>query len=147
MEFEDLNQQIEREARRVAAAFGIESFEIRDEEVVAYVGLSSATQVCWNIDSRTNSFFYIEVGERGCEVNFAPNWSKPNAPEEWRFYPNPAFHEVMARGLYRLGFEDEGVLAELNHPLSAHEKLELRLSMPRELWPKTWLDEEEDGAK
>lgn len=33
-------------------------------------------------------------------------------------------------------------MAELNFPLSAHEKMEMHLSMPREFWPKTWLDEE-----
>ena len=35
---------------------------------------------------------------------------------------------------------DEGGLAELP-PLSAHEQLELRLSMPREFWPKALPDE------
>lgn len=50
--------------------------------------------------------------------------------------------KLLARGLYRLGFEDEDVLAKLNHPLSSHEKMELRLSLPREFWPKMWLAEE-----
>ena len=31
--------------------------------------------------------------------------------------------------------------------LSAHEKMELRLSMPREFWPKRWLDAGESTAK
>jgi hypothetical protein len=48
---------------------------------------------------------------------------------------------LMARGLYRLGFEDEAISSQLP-PLTNHEKLELRVSMPREFWPRTWLDEE-----
>jgi hypothetical protein len=53
------------------------------------------------------------------------------------------FREHMVRTLYRLGIEmeDEQWLAPLNVSLSHHEKLELRLSMPREFWPKKWLDE------
>ena len=50
------------------------------------------------------------------------------------------YNEIMARGLYCLGFEDEAILSQLP-PLTNHEKLELRLSMPREFWPKTWQDE------
>ncbi len=48
----------------------------------------------------------------------------------------------MARGLYRLGFDEPAILAQLPQ-LSAHEKLELRLSMPREFWPQRWLEAEE----
>jgi hypothetical protein len=38
-----------------------------------------------------------------------------------------------------LNFEDESVLSQLP-PLTAHEKLELRLSLPREFWPQKWAD-------
>lgn len=54
--------------------------------------------------------------------------------------------DLMARGLYRLEFEAkekvEDVLSQLPE-LTAHEKLELRPSFPREFWPQKWLDEEE----
>lgn len=49
----------------------------------------------------------------------------------------------IARALYRLGVEDQSVLSQFPQ-LSAHEKLELRFSLPREFWPKTWLDEENE---
>jgi hypothetical protein len=62
----------------------------------------------------------------------------------WWLDPLPQFHEFIARGLYRLGIEDEDILSQLNHPFTAHEKLELRLSMPREFWPQKWLDEERE---
>lgn len=65
----------------------------------------------------------------------------------WRFENyamgevDPVYSQMMARGLYRLGFEDQSVWSQLPF-LCAHEKLELRLSLPREFWPKPWLDEE-----
>ncbi len=43
-------------------------------------------------------------------------------------------HERMARGLYRLGIDDEDIVTQFNYSLSAHEKLELRLSLSREFW-------------
>ena len=49
--------------------------------------------------------------------------------------------ELMKRGLYCLGFEDEEVFTQLNCSLTAHERLELRLSLPHEFWPQKWLDE------
>lgn len=139
MEFENVSEQVEWEARRVAAAFGVKTFEVvLTEWMRNYWGEAGNTRISWDIDARTNTFFSIQVGTGGCEVNF-----DLDAPKEgWWFFPNPIFHDLMARGLYRLGFEDEGVMRELKHPLTAHEKLELRLSLPREFWPKTWLDEE-----
>ena len=49
----------------------------------------------------------------------------------------------MARGIHRLGIEEEYVWGQLNVIFTAHEKMELRLSMPREFWPQKWMDEEE----
>lgn len=51
-------------------------------------------------------------------------------------------HHIMARGLYRLGVTNEEIICQLP-PLSAREKLGLRLSMPREFWPQKWIDEEQ----
>jgi hypothetical protein len=129
--------ELEWEVRRIAAAFGVGEFQSREEDwLITSVGKADTTQILWSIDARINAFFYIEVGENGCEVDSHTTW--PQGDEQWRFYPQPEFHELMARGLYCLGFEDEGVLAKLNYPLTAHEKLELRLAMPREFWPKMW---------
>lgn len=58
------------------------------------------------------------------------NWDKPVHP----------LHERMSRALYCLGFDNETISSQLPH-LSAHEKLELRLGLPREFWPQKWLRE------
>ncbi|RYF51008.1 MAG: hypothetical protein EOO38_04295 [Cytophagaceae bacterium] len=47
----------------------------------------------------------------------------------------------MARVLFKLG-HDLSFIEEHFDTLSAHEQMELRLSMPREFWPQKWLDEE-----
>ena len=60
----------------------------------------------------------------------------------WCVYSHLDYDASLLRGLYRLGFEDEDALGELNASFSAHEKMELRLNFPREFWPKRWLDEE-----
>ncbi|RYX82402.1 hypothetical protein EON83_19510 [bacterium] len=49
------------------------------------------------------------------------------------------YSELMSRALFCLGIDDEEVLSKLNHPLSAHDQIELRLNFPREFWPTTWL--------
>ncbi len=49
----------------------------------------------------------------------------------------------MARVLFKLG-HDLSFIEEHFDTLSAHERLELRLSLPREFWPKKWLDEENE---
>lgn len=54
---------------------------------------------------------------------------------------NDPSNALMSRGLYCLGFENPAIMSQLS-PLSAHEKLELRLSMPREFWPPQWWAEE-----
>jgi hypothetical protein len=40
----------------------------------------------------------------------------------------------------RSPLSDAGKFVNLNYVFTAHEKLELRLSLPREFWPKKWLD-------
>ncbi|RYX82176.1 hypothetical protein EON83_20890 [bacterium] len=139
---EILSEPIDREARRIAAAFELETFELNeeDDEQMIYVGNLDTVRVGWNIDARTNTFVVIWAGnvEDG-ECLIHTEWYPEG--KEWRLSPMPEFHSIMARGLYRLGFEDESVFSQLP-ALSAHEKLELRLSMPREFWPKIWLNEE-----
>jgi hypothetical protein len=62
---------------------------------------------------------------------------------EGYFYSNsPQCNTLFICGLYRLGLDDENDPRATHCSLSAHEKLELRLSMPREFWPQKWIDEE-----
>jgi hypothetical protein len=56
----------------------------------------------------------------------------------------PHRSEILAHGLYRLGLQCCGFDLSYNciinnlPSLGAHEKLELRLSLPREFWPQKW---------
>jgi len=130
------------EARRVAAAFGLEAWG-RDvwfmhSTATLFSGAQGEVEISWRINPQGTAI-HLSVGsgdQNDCIVTLRETTWKVAAQ---RFQKDYA--EVMARGLYCLGVEDEGVIAQLDSPLTAHEKLELRLSMPRELWPKTWLDE------
>ncbi len=149
MEFEDVSAEVEREARRVAAAFGVEIFDTHKDSGwwTCQGSATTGIRVAWEIDPTTGMYWSIEVGEvigyegSGCKVFFDEEWIKDDGQETW---PSPRLedNELMAWGLFRLGLDRPTIITELNHPLSMHEKLELRLSMPCEFWPKKWLEEE-----
>ncbi|RYX81563.1 hypothetical protein EON83_23680 [bacterium] len=149
MEFEDVSEEIEWEARRVAAAFGVETFEcLRGPWGLKWSGLLGTMQVTWSLRDKVVS--YIELGPEGwgIELMLEPLEPFESGLTEWWFRPakwdTPEWNELAARGLYRLGFEAEETMFEVGVILSAfsaHKKLELRLSMPREFWPQKWLDE------
>lgn len=150
MESQVLEERIEREARRVAAALGIETFtrssgnaNITNFHITNFHADYQGLNVWWSFDSRpdkpTLCVFDIEKDGKRCQVSLL---NIAGANERWMFYPHGEFHEIMARWLYCLGFDDKNVLSRLPD-LTAHEKLELRLSLPREFWPRTWLDEED----
>jgi hypothetical protein len=131
---------IEWEARRVAAAFGVEEWEeterkgFLDKQILFHVFNGPAKnddEICWEI-SETGRLYAIFVS--GIRVV----WYTSGV--DIYLLENPTGAELMARGLYRLGFEDESVWSQLPQ-LSAHEKIELRLSLPREFWPKKWVEE------
>ncbi|BCM88420.1 hypothetical protein IAD21_00251 [Abditibacteriota bacterium] len=113
-----------------------------------YRGNLGTTPIAWSVDKTELTFIHIVIGytveyaERSISLLKVPSI---HDEIEWDFsltlHPNSEFHDLFARVLYRLGFEEESVLSQLP-TLSMHEKLELRLSMPREFWPKQWLDEE-----
>ncbi len=168
MEFEDVSKKVEWEARRVATAFDIETFGPvllfipRPSDESNYRGNSGDITVSWRVDKRTLALSFINLacwsGYESEEVTLHYHPSILTIPGgwemEWEEIPSTLhshFRAMLARhlahSLYRLGFEDQGVLRELNHPLSAHEKLELRLSMPREFWPQRWLDEEKGQSE
>lgn len=150
MEFEDLDEKVEWEAKRVAAAFGVETFEVMESggEERDYRGKLGTTPMHWSVHKTELTFIYVVIGyttdyvERSISLLKVPSIDDET---EWDFSltlrSNPEFHHLFARGLYRLGLEDEYVLSQLPQ-LSAHEKLEFRLSLPREFWPQTWLDEQ-----
>jgi hypothetical protein len=144
MEFEGLSEQIEWEARRVAAAFELRGWEkmykLGERQVFEAVYESGVMlDAVFVIGDSTLKSVDIRNNKDSCQSKLY------GSLQAWRVYKShyvPAFNELMMRGLFRLGI-DETLLVPLEHPLSAHEKLELRLSLPREFWPKTWLDEEQ----
>jgi hypothetical protein len=171
MEFEDLNEKVDWEAQRVAVSIGANEFRLVAYEYAhvspfenvscsathaRYVGLCGQSKIGWTIVAEGNSLEdvrlvvlqSIQIGE--CMV-YRKAIDSTNLDLVWgpwdRFETSRSqvsFREHMVHTLYRLGIgiEDEGWLAPMNVFLSAHEKLELRLSMPREFWPKKWLNEE-----
>lgn len=129
------------EAQRVAAAFGLDSFTVeRTITSVHYEGWLGEVLVTWRLGDPNARVKNICVGTRSYCGVFLVNG-------DWEWEQGHEGLDQMARGLYRLGIEDEEVLAHLNRPLSMHEKIELRLSMPREFWPKTWLAEESKNPR
>ena len=148
MEFEDVKEKADAEAQRLAVAFGLETFDLDDEDHnrrgywTDYWGEWQGQLIMWTIELVSASFTHISTDEDSRTSSLSEEWPR-GEKKQWDVYPlrHPHLDALMARGLYRLGFEDEGVLSQLP-PLSAHEKLEVRLSMPREFWPQKWRDEE-----
>ncbi|BCM89073.1 hypothetical protein IAD21_00917 [Abditibacteriota bacterium] len=135
---------VEWEARRVAAAFGVEEWRTSfNERRPGYCRSmdNDLRKVSWEIfDGPFIGHFSTWCeGEWVC-VKF--DFSE----RQWQIddYSEGSF-ELMVRGLYCLGFEDEAILSQLPE-LSAHEKLELRLSLPREFWPESWKEEVRESA-
>lgn len=133
---------IEPEAKRVAVAFQVTNLRIRQHfsNMFTYTGLSDEDYIVWNFLRETGQLIIIRFGKQypRCVVH---RFSQGILLGQWQCVPHPLFDERMARGLYRLGLDDEDVLAKLNHPFSAHEQLELRDSMPRKYWPQKWLSD------
>ncbi len=136
MEAEEVREKIEWEARRIATAFEVETLT---KGMFSYRGFSHGILVTWRLGLQTGDLLRLTLYSDTlyCEL-FR---ELPHQDGQWMYRSyTPKLNELMVRGLYRLGFEDENVLAQLT-TFTAHEKLELRLSMPRELWPQKWLDE------
>ncbi len=139
-----LTQEIKREFARVAAAFSVEQWTIWTWEFPeywkrGYTPQRHYVQVEFEDNSPIWRSFVIGPYDENdeCFVDESQVWLNGMViPAD-----DALFNTLMARGLYRLGIEDEAILSQLS-PLSVHEKLELRHSMPREFWPKTCLDEE-----
>lgn len=142
MESEVLEERIEWEAERIAAAFAVRERNFYEHgSMSGYSGKNAAgTSIDWGFSSDGGRLERIFVGgiPRGTHIRIVQG--------EWKMLLMSCHREIMTRGLYCLGFEDEAVFDQLGG-LTAHEKLELRLTLPREFWPKTWMDEEENAAK
>lgn len=138
----NLNDQIEWEASRVAAAFGLEVWEGEAKASPPnFWAEEDEGLICWQL-SPQGLWDYIalsdEDGIEECVVCFEKTpW--PPHQKDWYCVGNPKFDHKMACGLYRLGFEEEAVLNKLPK-LSDEEKLELRENFPREFWPQSWSD-------
>jgi hypothetical protein len=140
MEFEDVSEEVDWEARRVAAAFGLVEWDEQGESCGDLFSSSRKQdfEVRCCIDNQARLFdLHIENVDDPttiyCDVELQPEFYCVPC------FGNPSYNELMARGLYRLGFDDPALSSQLPE-LNAHEKLELRLSMPCEFWPKTWQD-------
>ena len=154
MEFEDVSKKVEKEARRVAAAFKVSTFQKHqmnenESNFIAHFSGSAGggdRRLYWQI-GKNERVTLLWLGTGRSVVATVVEWeSSLRGPKDamgvWAVLLNSPHDEQMAQGLYRLGFESSE-LPPLS--LTAHEKLELRLSMPREFWPQKWLDEESAG--
>ncbi len=144
------HEQIEWEARRVAAAFGFEHPVRSDPDHRFYMVHAMNVHMMWLHQGPGCHLHKLWLCKTTFSQDSALEYEQPRMVSsydgrKWHLgdYQQDT-HDTdghLARGLYRLGFEDESILSQLP-ALSAHEKLELRLSMPREFWPQKWLDEE-----
>lgn len=129
---------------RVAAAFGASGWrksswpyaKAEQYEGKVLIGEEQVALHVW-FDGSESLFFEIGAGEWSTQVHYWPGSSL----REWTAMGDtPDFNDHMAHSLFRLGFEDEALFAQLPD-LSLHDKLELRLSFAREFWPPKWLEE------
>lgn len=128
---------VEWEAARVAAAFGVGEWDgdTSHDKRSIFWGDGNEFQLSFAILKDGSNWYSVSVNE--LDLSYTNVFY--NSPF-WNLRKDGDPHlEFMARGLYRLGFTDESILQQLP-TLSAHEKLELRLSMPREFWPEGWLE-------
>ncbi len=150
MEFEVLSEEVEWEARRLAAAFGFEHPVRLDPAQFFYQVHAMNTEMTWLYQGEDYYLHKLWL----CQITFSQDGALEYEQHRMiRSYNGRTWHlndcqedtqdtdGHLARGLYCLGFEDESILSQLPK-LTAHEKLGLRLSMPREFWPKKWSDEE-----
>ncbi|RYX80244.1 hypothetical protein EON83_29545 [bacterium] len=145
MEFENLSEHAKHEARRVAAAFELETWSQTPpypaDLYVEFEGYVGGILVDWDVDN-TGQIGAVGVKSKDNDwiqvINYAEyGW---RFDEEWRGQANPILKNFFACGLYRLGIERENLFTFLGQSFTAHEKLELRVSMPREFWLKEWFD-------
>lgn len=169
MELEDVSAEVKWEMQRIGAAFGLTSFEplglvIEDEAEddegwqLEYQGYSGDITVLWDVDVTRLALTRISLtygndlegpeAEALIILGQAPkNWYVP-----WSSTSSPSspiralLARHLVRSLYRCGFDEDQMPTDFIYSLSHHERLGLRLSLPREFWLQKWLDEEEGRA-
>ncbi len=145
MESEIINDEVEWEACRVARAFGI-----NDPSTARWNGLFASVQgscalgeplgvAAYWFDDQTTFVFTVQ-----CELSLVIKQDAITEINGLVAHPDERVIplEPIVRALYQLGYDCSLLENQARRPpLTAHEKLELRLSMPREFWPKKWLEE------
>lgn len=128
--------QFENIIQRVAAAFEIKGFEalVEGSNGITFLATKGFLSVSLEL-THEGELYRLRVGDEFLGNTSSLYFDTPEDSEEkqWFCYPHPDYNEQMARAFYRLGFDDEYVFTQLHHPLTTHEKMELRLSMPHEL--------------
>ncbi|RYX80951.1 hypothetical protein EON83_26445 [bacterium] len=163
MESEVLSEDIEWEARRHAAAFGLSGWDIigcdSDEDAKALSFRAQAEGLwfeCWyGLDEFCKDAWHWEINDYGygggiyTEDDIVATFGTHNGELECEVDLLPsskkkadAMVSRLLKAAYMMGYPIEVFNIELGLTLSYHEQLELRLSMPREFWPQKWLDEE-----
>lgn len=149
MEFETLTYpQFDHVIRRVAAAFGIEQLKAgwEDAEQIGYFGWNGGILFGLELTHEGElSHLWVGDSERKFSSDIYFDTTEYSEEKEWWCSPHPKYDWLMACACYRLGLEGENIQSQLP-TLSAHEKLELRLSLPREFSPKSgWMRNSSSG--
>jgi len=133
------------EATRVAQAFGFDDFKGHESGAqTLYKARKGGIDGGWYIDHKEPAFKGMLIREDG-KIGTASEIYKN---EVWKLGAMLDRHVVFfINGLCRLGFDDAPIFERLSCPLSFREQLELRLSIPHELWPQAWLDDENTITK
>ncbi len=142
----------EQESQRIAAAFGIACaitvYDGEDGQLYGEVEVSEGVSLQFCFDKAPGEVGACLYQVSLCRTTLALPWVvfELSLQGQWEFTVNEeiplSVAQLAARGFYRLGLSNGDESSQLP-PLSSHEKLELRLSMPREFWPQKWIDEEE----
>lgn len=145
MESEDVIKKMQFEARRVAAAFGVERWEdcFADIHRLGLEGYSYSSEsgLEWGVSANGPDYITVHWQNGGAEIWFDKGTITSIELKEHIELEEHVDRHWLARGLYQLGFENEGLLILLP-ALTTHEKAELRLNFPREFWPQKWIDED-----
>lgn len=142
MESEDVTEKTEWQVRMVVAGFEVKEWKKEESETVwVFKGHTwRLIPVLWTIDKGSGHWAKMSVGSGPDEAWFEID--QATATADFRL-GNPQCNELLMQGLYRLGVDSNDLLREFSVGLfSAHQIMELRLSLPREFWPQKWIDEE-----
>lgn len=140
MEPSQVSEEIRRECKRLAASFGIDCWGMKKQEfegdIVTFGGYTK-TGVCIE-------WYFGDSGRPGgietlwVAGDWALYWSGDDRGS-WNYDERCWHPDIVARGLYCLGFDEAGLRAKVKYSLKDQEKSRLRHAMPCEFWPPKWL--------